>query len=78
MMKARLVTMLASLITILGGGATIIEAKVARAEQAACTYGYAAFCSVELCPVGYTRTCSNCSVEWCEDIIAYSCCNQGN
>ncbi len=79
MINARITTIVASWITILGGSVAVSEAKAVRAGEAACTYGYAAFCSFELCPVGWDRTCSQpCTMPECEDIIAYSCCQGGN
>lgn len=76
MLNARMITIVASSITLLGSSVTMSEARPARAQAVGCTYGYAAFCNIELCPLGTQRTCSSpCTMDECEDIVAYSCCS---
>jgi len=76
MLNTRMITVVASSITLLGGIVTMGEARPARAQAAGCTYGYAAACNEEMCPSGTFITCSaHCTLPECEDYYAYSCCS---
>jgi hypothetical protein len=78
MLSARMFTIVASSITLLGGIVTMSEARSARAEAGQCFYGYAGLCygrGEDLCPTGWHLTCSaHCTMPECEDYYAYSCC----
>lgn len=75
MFDGRMITIVASSITLLGGSVAVSEASPVRAQAAGCWYGYTAVCSSVECAVGEIRTCSShCTMPECEDYIAYSCC----
>lgn len=76
MLRAKLLTVGASIVAAVGGLLLNPTDAVAAAETQACIYGYARICNYELCfDTGYGRqTCSPCYMSWCEDVIAYSCC----
>ena len=77
MRRNQAITIWASLITAVGG-LTLNGSELAASAEAegTCVYGYAAYCDDELCGPGYTLTCveEQCSMPWCEDNRAFSCC----
>lgn len=77
MLRAKLLTLSASTVAVVGGLLLGPTEAAARAEQQECVYGDAALCTQELCSgpgIPPILTCQPCSLPWCEDNYTYSCC----